>query len=124
MEFYLIFQFFILTIRRFNSQRDGILRLATLTVSTTWKSFNSQRDGILLYVKENQTEVEYSFNSQRDGILLPLKAPIPQIARRFNSQRDGILQKKTKKKSTYFSVSIPNGMEFYFFLLLGFALLI
>ena len=75
------------------------------------------------------------FNSQRDGILLSLAKPyLSQIKWfqfptgwnstcriylwisyhiRFNSQRDGILLFLQLVASARFTVSIPNGMEFY-----------
>ena len=75
--------------------------------------FNSQRDGILRdslrWWRRNSC-----FNSQRDGILpdVPMFASDNPI--RFNSQRDGILRVMRCLKVQRITVSIPNGMEFYY----------
>ena len=117
MEFYGIScSFKILFVTRFNSQRDGILRLAAGLSRTAHYvsipngmefyfmlaviyfcvvSFNSQRDGILQMRWLIADFCNDSFNSQRDGILQGKPTGRFEYFGRFNSQRDGILLKLT-----------------------------
>ena len=57
------------------------------------------------------------FNSQRDGILHDRHFSFVGESNGFNSQRDGILQYTEIPRLCKQTVSIPNGMEFYFLLL-------
>ena len=61
-----------------------------------------------------EAELEKRFNSQRDGILLRHVVARASADESFNSQRDGILLFTIRTAITQTSVSIPNGMEFYF----------
>ena len=136
MEFYLISYMNVLSVIRFNSQRDGILRLGLLTVlcdidrfqfPTGWNStglrkrhkflilvgFNSQRDGILL-----KSSCYRSIGAHRFQFPTGWNSTVPLLRllsarRKFQFPTGWNSTLKTRWKLSERLVSIPNGMEFY-----------
>ena len=137
MKFYPSYQFNKNLLHCFNSQRDEILHDycenirgedAEFQFPTGWNStvyikvkeidsngFNSQRDEILRAAEKIRLANQAGFNSQRDGILHEDK--IKSVSKIY------MFQFPTGWNSTFWvtpwsqsaCVSIPNGMEFYYF---------
>ena len=120
----------------FNSQRDGILLLIYIIAATILRCFNSQRDGILpisnrfflnRYIVSIPNGMEFyslnlfkrltiaiCFNSQRDGILLRDGFISCDLIAEFQFPTGWNSTQSSAHLWLARSVSIPNGMEFYF----------
>ena len=120
MEFYPKLALRFLSSPCFNSQRDGILRrlpasffiLSLFQFPTGW---NSTCGCLCTVFCMCLFQFPTGWNST-----LHVRPNIICEYSRFNSQRDGILHKWSCLRPTARKVSIPNGMEFYFALLIRF----
>ena len=114
MEFYVHLGALAQPLKRFNSQRDGILLQDIWLISQDLSRFNSQRDGILrkelvpIWRGFLKFQFPTGWNSTKWS-----SAGFCNVSKSFNSQRDRILPKWHFDAKQLRVVSIPNGMEFY-----------